>query len=228
MAHSIEPNEKIVPLLALDKNKKIKHFLGTGTFIGKKPLLVTADHVIRGWHGSIAIAILPKLNRFYTAIPISRNSDVDLALLDVPGYSPETGISLAQDDEIIHNRQVVTYEYGTTYNKGNEIHLAPATRVGNVTRLINVSDSYGKAGKNALELSFPALRGASGSPILSNHEFHLWGIIIANVNYHLLPAQIESVLDKSGEIIEDTNFMLPQAIAVHVMHIRNLMIDVKL
>lgn len=74
-----------------------------------------------------------------------------------------------------------------------------------------------------MELSFPALKGASGAPILSNDSFHLWGIIIANVDYHLLPAKVESVLDNKNDIYEETHYMLPQALAVNVMHVRQLL-----
>jgi hypothetical protein len=74
-----------------------------------------------------------------------------------------------------------------------------------------------------LELSFPALRGASGAPVLSNLTFRLWGIITANVAYHLLPVQIEHVWDDEGQITEETRFLLPQAIAVHVKHLQAML-----
>lgn len=95
--------------------------------------------------------------------------------------------------------------------------------MGNVTRTLDLTDRYGEAGRSALELSFPALRGASGAPVVSNLTFRLWGIIIANVSYHLLPAQIESVLDEQGQVEEETRFMLPQAVAVHIKHLRKVL-----
>ena len=127
---------------------------------------------------------------------------------------------MANDDDIKYNLPVVSTEYGTTRYKGSRIVLSPATRVGNVTRLITLSDLYGKAGEAMLELSFPALRGTSGAPVLSNDDFMLWGIIVANVSYHLLPAQIESVLEAEKVMSEETRFMLPQAVAVNVRHVR--------
>ncbi len=70
-----------------------------------------------------------------------------------------------------------------------------------------------------LELSFPALRGASGAPVVSiGNEVVLWGIIVANVSYHLLPAQIEKVVE-GDTTVEEIKYLLPQAIAVNVKHL---------
>ena len=75
-----------------------------------------------------------------------------------------------------------------------------------------------------LELSFPASKGASGAPILSNTNFELWGVIKANVGYELLPAQIESIFDESGIVEEQTKFYLPQALAVNVTVVREFLL----
>jgi hypothetical protein len=121
--------------------------------------------------------------------------------------------------------QLATFEYGTTRSAGNKIELSPATRMGNITRMLNLTDQYNKAGDEILELSFPALRGASGAPVISidGDQFNLQGVIIANVSYHLLPAQVETVLDEKNEVLEETKFMLPQALAVNVKHVRALL-----
>ena len=118
---------------------------------------------------------------------------------------------------------IFTLEYGTTQVVGSSIALNPATRIGNVTRLLDLTEKYGLAGKSILELSFPALRGASGAPVICSKDFTLWGIVIANVSYHLLPAQIESVLNEQEEVEEEIRYMLPQGLAVNVMHLQNLL-----
>ena len=76
-----------------------------------------------------------------------------------------------------------------------------------------------------LELSFPALKGASGAPVLSNGSFELLGVIKANVGYELLPAQIESIHDQSGTVMEETKFFLPQGLAVNVAEVRNFLLE---
>jgi len=219
----MDPTKRVVPIFAIDESNNIKHFLGTGTFVTDVPLLATALHVVKDWPGPFAIAVLPDTHRIVRAVLAARDEAADLALLEVPGYPASESVRLAEDSEISSNQVVVTFEYGTTRTAGKSIHLAPATRIGNVTRTLNLTDRFGKAGEEALELSFPALRGASGSPVLSNTTFRLWGIVIANVSYHLLPAQIETVIDEDGQLAGAMQFMLPQGIAVHVKHLRNLL-----
>lgn len=215
------PQDQIVPILGLLPNGKLR-FLGTGSFVLPGPLLLTADHVIRDWRGDLAIAHMQQLDRLFPAEIVKRDQGCDLAALRVSGYVPPNPIALAEDQEIHPNIPVVCFEYSTTVTTGRFITLGPATRLGNVTRTINLTDKYGRAGDDALELSFPALKGASGAPVLENNRFRLWGIVIANVSYHLLPAQIESVLDDTGTVTEETRFMLPQGVAVHVKHARQL------
>lgn len=216
------PSESVVPIFAIDEKNNIESFLGTGTFVGEKPYLVTAFHVIKDWKGLFAIAFLSDTQHLYQLNILAVDKEADLAVLEAPSCQIGKRIQIATDDEINYNQQVVCYEYGTTRTVGKHIKLAPATRLGNVTRSLNLTDEYGKAGESILELSFPALRGASGSPVMSNFFFHLLGIVIANIEYHLLPAQIESVLDEKNALLEEKRYMLPQALAVNVKHLREL------
>lgn len=213
-----------MPLFAVDESQRIRDFLGTAAFVGRPPLLVTAAHVVSEWDGPFAIVVCPHLRELKTANLLVRDPEIDLAVLEVPGYAPERPLGLAEDDEIDVNQLVTCLEYSMTQVVDNRIKLSPANRLGNVTRLLDLSDIHGRAGKDALELSFPALRGASGAPVVSNNTFRLWGVVVSNVSHHLLPAQIERVLDQNGGVTEETQFLLPQALAVHVRHVR-AMID---
>ena len=220
----MNPSEAIVPVFGINESTNEKVFLGTGAFVGEPPLLVTADHVVRDWNGPFGIVKLPVVTRHpIQANLVARNQDVDLALLEVPDYRPEWTLELAKDSEITSNKGVACLEYSTTHSCEGVIHLSPATRMGNVTRLRDLREQYGQAGEDALELSFPALRGASGAPVISNSNYHLWGIVIANVSYHLLPSQIVTVLDEKNRILEETQFLLPQGVAVHVRHLRAML-----
>jgi len=185
----MKPDESIVPVFGIDDNN-IKHFLGTGTFVEQKPFLVTAYHVIKDWTGKFVTVFVHDLQHVYQLNVVIVDPDADLAVLEAPGCQVSQNIAIATTDEFLSNQQIVSFEYSTTRTVGKSIHLAPATCLGNITRMLNMTDKYGKAGDGILELSFPALRGASGSPILSNSEFQLLGIVIANVEYHLLPTQI--------------------------------------
>ncbi len=215
-----------MPIVAVRADGAIAQFLGTGAIAGNPPRLVTAYHVVRDWPGALAISVLPDYDRLYEAKVVRTNPDTDLALLDVSGYQVPNPIQLAEDDEIRTNVQAICFEYGTTRTEGHIINLAPATRLGNVTRELKLHSQFGAAGDEMLELSFPALRGASGSPVMSGVTFRLWGVVVANVSYHLLPAQIESVIEPGGQKIEETRYLLPQALAVHVKHVRALFASV--
>jgi len=218
----------VVPIFRLLEDGGWGSFAGTGTFVGDPPLLATAYHVVRGAGTEFAIALPPSPIRWninaFPATLILLDSDVDLALLRVKGYVPPFTFVLARDNEIVNNIPVLSYEFGTTQRYAGIDHLAPATRMGNVTRVIDLSDRFGPAGRHALELSYPALRGASGAPVLSSVNTHLWGIVIANYEYHLLPAQIATTVDQHEGIHEEVMYLLPQAIAVNAVHLRPLLL----
>ena len=74
-----------------------------------------------------------------------------------------------------------------------------------------------------LEMSFPALRGASGAPIIEQEPPHkVWGIVTANYASELLPAQVEKIVNEDGTVDEETKFYLPHALGIHVKHLRAL------
>lgn len=215
----MNPQSCIVPILATDDAGNVKHFLGTGSFVQHEHLLLTADHVVRDWPGPLAIVVLPHdLSVLFPATVMYRDRSHDIALLFVPRYKAPQPLPIVTQHH--PNQFIVSLEYGTTKVAGRHIRFAPATRIGNITRAINVQDILGLAGDEALELSFPALKGASGAPVMSNDQtFALHGMVVANVSYHLLPAQIESVIDNGAKTEEHVSYMLPQALAVNSKHV---------
>jgi len=217
-----DPTQAIVPLFSLNGSGLPSAFLGTGFFVGEESALVTANHVIKD-KGPIGIIVLPDLKNVHKATILKADQEADLVILQVNDYKPIIRFSLFPDDDILFNQLCTCCEYGTTIAMGTEIQISPAVRTGNVTRRFKSLDVYGKAGEDALELSFPALRGASGAPVLTSDNFLVVGIVIANLAHYLHPVQIEKITDEKGKAIEETRFMLPQAIAVHVKHLRNLM-----
>ncbi len=117
----------------------------------------------------------------------------------------------------------MTFEYGTTVEEEGKTLLSPACRIGNLTRIIDRSDLLGPAGNDALELSFPALRGASGAPVLTTDGgYKVVGVIVANVAYDALPVQVHTVLDEKNELLEEIRYILPQGIAVNIRHLREM------
>lgn len=218
MSLRISPSEFVVPIFGFSKTEKKWIFLGTGFFFGKPPYLATADHVIGDMYEAIGIHVIEK-KEFYRASFVARKPKVDLAILKITKYEPPASCRLGTDEEISFIQAIYSYEYGTTINLGDAMVISPATRMGNVTRTLNRTEDYGEAGDTMLELSFPALRGASGAPVVSiNNDVVVWGIIVANFSYHLMPAQVEKVVE-GDKTIEEIKYVLPQAIAVNVKHL---------
>jgi Trypsin-like peptidase domain len=217
----MDPRDVIVPIFAMEGTGNVRAFLGTGSFVGPRSYLLTADHVVRNCDYEIAITTMHDVKILYPATVIERDEQHDLALLEVPGYRPANPLAVRFDVQPSTNQSLLTFDYGTTISAGRNIHLAPATRIGHMTRMLDLRGHYGPAGVSALELSFPALRGASGAPVMTNDaEFRVCGVVVANVAYHLLPAQIETVLDNSNTLLEETRYMLPQAAAVNIIHLK--------
>lgn len=220
---SYTPSDFVVPIVGMNEDGSCGPFLGSGVFATENAFLVTCDHVLEPWKGKYAVSI-QELNHLFVAEPLVRDEKHDLAVLIVPKYRPPHCVPLEEDSEITLNKIVICYEYGTTVTAGKHIEFSPANRLGNVTRIRDLQDRFKSAGDHMLELSFPALKGASGAPVMDwRPPFKLWGLVKANVGYELLPAQIESIVDTTGKLSEETKFYLPQALAVHVKHVRQLL-----
>ena len=104
-----------------------KRHLGTGSIIGDGTVVLTAEHVIRGCAGQLALAlILDNEVRSFPLTILESDQDRDLAPLSA----------------------------------------IPAMRRGHKTRVVQAEKLGAIAGLDALELSIPALQGASGAPVL--------------------------------------------------------------
>ena len=231
----VDPHKFILPLVGYEQSKDFLKFLGTSFFVEgtSNPLLVTVNHNLDGWNGDFGI--LPYREPIRPAELIAQHPEVDLALLHVPEYYPDKPLKIAGDAELLINQLVNCYEYSDSwfpdslFPKGDDAHtikFSPSCRLGNITRFDNFTDLPilpSQAGEQMLVLSFAALQGASGAPVVSNTDLHLWGIVTANWAEHLLPAQVVTVLDEKNQLIEEVNYMLPQALAIHVKHLRSIL-----
>lgn len=221
----------VVAVTGADSTGTPQRFLGTGSVVGDGSILLTADHVTRDWPGPLAIVVITDNEpRPFAISLIERDSAHDLALFRIDKYRPANPLHIEFDEPAKATDPLMAYEYGTTLVTGAGITLNPAMRLGHMTRRVDLEDGLGPAGRNALELSFPALRGASGAPVMFNdvllrsmlgkRNAGIVGVIVANASHHLLPAQIESVLDEKNNLYEEVRYLLPQAIAVDIQHLR--------
>jgi len=216
----------IVPVVGLHPDGGCGPFLGTGFFVFRDHHLLTCAHVLKPWKGKYGISAQEDSPKLYAAEPIAIDEKKDLALLKVKDYTPVKLLPLIDESDITLNQLVSCFEYGTTIVAGGTIDFSPANRLGNVTRVRDLTSRFGPAGDHMLELSFPALKGASGAPVLGwRPPFPVWGVVTANVSYELLPVQVETVVDHKGQITEETKFHLPQALAIGARVIRQFFVE---
>lgn len=216
----ISPTDAVVPLLELNEAHRPIKFLGTGFFVSGRSFLVTCNHVLGGTAGEIGFALMADLSEVHLANVVRRRPELDLAILQAVDYAPPNPLELGTDDEVHFNQLVVCLEYSQSGPSSGGITLDPASRVGNVTRRINY-EPLGTGGRGALELSFPILRGASGAPVITNNiDYHVLGIVAHSIERELTPIQVYGVLDEANQLYEETRYLLPQGIAINVIHIR--------
>lgn len=230
----LNPRDVVVPIFGVVSGRS-GPFLGTGSIVGDGSILLTANHVITAFDGPLGIVTMADVRRPpYPITLIGQDTSHDLALLRIADYRPPRPLVLDFDD-FSENTTLIAFEYGTTRQKGNQILLNPATRIGHMTRRLGPADGLTALTNEAMELSFPALRGASGAPVMINEvavntllgkeNLGIVGVVIANAAYHLAPVQVEEVLNADNTSYGETRFMLPQGLAVSVRHIRAMYED---
>lgn len=216
----LRPSAAVVPIVENRADGACEAFLGTGVIVAPAGVLVTARHVLTNRPSasthSIEVVIRgdevtdPGVSiRRVGRIRLSDTRDVAVAEL-----SDTTGlVQLAlSTGRVATNVDVLTFEYShtrfATDGKGRRnLHFFPATLKGNVVRHYQ-SDFGLTTGMRCFDTSFPALQGASGAPVLRNSDFAVVGMLVANVERHLLPAQVTR-LDEASDLTEETKYFMP-------------------
>lgn len=204
-----------------------RRFLGTGFFTTREGDFLTAGHVVdeatvaddeRVWavmldESEIRSCAVKNLRR-------SRTYDVGGGRADSDGWAVPLVIANAN---AAANSDVITIEFSDTRSVlradgVTEMKFRPQYRKGTVTSYYS-SDYPERAPTESMDLSFPALLGASGAPVVVEDSGEVVGMIIANVERHLLPAQIERIETAQGEPVETTRYFLPTGKAVSWRHL---------
>jgi len=221
------PQKSIVPIVKGHKDQAITSLLGTGFFVGKPSALylVTAKHVFQSnplgdsEHyafvlqdgGGIGVWNLPKLH-------VSR--DYDVAVCPVNSDAKAAPLQFSREQPAL-NEDVFSYEYSNTSFErkplgGTHISFEPLSHKGNVVRYYDSNFPESIVTPSFLT-SFPALQGASGAPVMfgtTKKKIRVTGILVANQERHLLPAQIVRI-EEGPEFTEETRYFLPYGKAMH-------------
>jgi len=195
-------------------------------FLHRDSLFVaTADHCV---HPAYERYTVVAAGQMYEAELTHRDTPHDIAIFR-PTTSPpvDPQLTLSTDRQVPGNLTLFAYEFSTTAVRDGKLDFTPATRMGNCVRIVQMDDTFGPAGVDMLELSFHALKGESGAAVvqLRGSAMIAHGMMVANAQRHLLPAQIETVLDERNEILEERRYFLPQAVAVNSCHIARIVED---
>ena len=218
MTYKAELNVRhsIVPIVRLSSSGSVLELAGTGFFVGKRPYVVTAKHIFEDYplkdNESFAMAFEDvngdiKLGKI---LDYRTSSTFDIAVFAAGSIPNATPLSISKKS-IPENQDVLTYEFSTTrievINGTRVVKFQPYTHKGNVLRHY-ISDFPEKTPTPVMDVSFPALQGASGAPIIRASDFSVVGMIVANHERHLMPAQIVKI-ETDKTFIEETKYFLP-------------------
>lgn len=230
MPSSLEPKEAILPIFKMTPDQSFRGLLGTGFVVGSKtPFVVTAAHVFQNnplsENEEYAIALYRKDGTHQLGLigKFTCSKEVDIAVFGVAGVEGIVRLPIL-DLPVPSNEDVLTFEYSSTVTRALEhglvgAHFSPFTHKGNILR--HYKETYRSMTNVAvLDTSFPALQGASGAPVLRARDFAVTGMLIANRERHLLPAQVVRVTTEDG-MTEEVKYFLPTGMALSCTVIRH-------
>lgn len=218
----LDVQRAIIPIISRDADGKVIDLLGTGFFVGRRRVVVTAAHVFKN-------GALPDGHKYAISF-LDAESHLQLADLGRIQYAPTHDIALFRAEAVPGsvslslaaqpvptNLDVLTYEFSQTEiftdDSGNRVvHFSPFTHKGNVLRHY-VSDFPERTPTPVFDTSFPALQGASGAPVVRATDFSVVGMMVANHERHLVPAQVVRI-DTDAAVREETTYFLPTGKAI--------------
>lgn len=187
-------------------------------------LFLTAKHIFEGEQGEYSGVMLDLVANEGFPYPISdlrfcKQFDIASGYVrEFPGIQP---LGLANENAPM-NFDVITTEYSGTHSNLLESGISalvfnPYFRKGNVICYYE-SNFPEPVPTQCLNLSFPALKGASGAPVKVEQTGLVVGMIVGNIEEELLPAQIERIFTKDG-CIEERKYLLPMARSISWRHL---------
>lgn len=214
------PDESILAILELRQDGVPEKFLGTGFVVAPLGVFVTARHVFTDRPADsknvVVVAIIDAHDNtcrdFRPINNVRLSSTTDLAIAELQSLEGLRLLSLNRG-QAPTNVDVLTSDHSltdiTTDEQGKRVvRFFPGTLKGNIVRHY-VSDYPKTRGMRCFDTSFPALRGASGAPVMVQPRFDVVGMLVGNVGRHLLPAQVLKGYDNSGSVIEEVRYYLP-------------------
>lgn len=215
-----------MPILRGNTKLALTTLLGTGFFVGSGASrhLITAKHVFSSnpvaddEHYAFAMRVDGKL-AVHRITKVLAANDCDVAACPVQDIESSEFLRFSHDQPGM-NEDVFSFEYSSTRferksSGGLHVTFEPLSHKGNVMRFYTSTFPEPRP-VPSLQVSYPALQGASGAPVIASNkakQFYVTGILVANIERELLPAQIVRI-DEPGKYTEETKYFLPHGKAI--------------
>jgi hypothetical protein len=85
--------------------------------------------------------------------------------------------------------------------------------------------SFDNDAASYIDVSYPALKGASGAPVVNELSGHVLGMIVGNVENQLAPDEIERTQRSDGTKDQIIRYFLPSAHAIRASHLRDVLTE---
>lgn len=202
-------------------------FLGTG-FMVAPDLFMTARHVLDGLSpaedSTIAAVFLADGIQPLAVDQTWLDPTYDIAVGRVVGRDPSDGwlrliAHLGPADADIHTIEFSpTTDFAGDAGSEPRIDLAHNFRKGHILRHYEATHGH-RSPTRCFDVSFPALKGSSGAPILRGNNYAVSGMIVANTERHLMPAHVLTALREDNSAIEEVRYFLQLGQAIHASHL---------
>jgi len=223
---TIKIDDNVFALFSAKSDEKLVGFLGTAWAEATHGVCITCAHVlpdefdqlviVRGIGGRQAVSL------------IAKDNERDLALLRPSTALPRSPWRVSVGDPSWATGDLLScFEFSATQQLPDKrFKVLTRTHVGNavsVHRLLEGNVLPRLASQDAIELSFPALKGASGAPVVDRFTCEVAGVVAANNEAELAPSSVYEYTD--GETYIERVRYIPSGIAIHGRHVAAFMSD---
>lgn len=225
----LNPKHLVVPLASVSEDGLVHRYLGTAFFVAPG-MVMTARHVLDvalpdGLAIAAGLAESPRISPHHVTVAYL-DQEHDIAIGGVDNWPLDDHLSITGDDEYTINRMVMTMEYSASERTdasgdGDDVVRSVASvHIGHVVR--SYVRGFGQMNPaHGFDVSYPAFAGASGAPVMDYEELFVVGMILGNVERHLIPAFMERIEGPDNAVVEDRRYFLPQGYAIAARHLRD-------
>lgn len=230
---AVFPQDSIFPLVLVEGTSL--RFIGTAfsANLGGTTYCITAAHVVLGLDEIYLFDVwgsdgVPRNRGTLLHRLMLREVDqrADLAILDFGEFAPRSSLETNPNFDL-SDPVLMTFEYAKSQVSEQNINFLGSLRHGNCVAFHRET----RERPRQLELSFPALKGASGAPVFQKirwkdgtTKLEAVGVLTGNVQSELEPIQTYRYEGADGER-EMTHYYLPSGVATHIFYLHKMIGD---